>query len=367
MNPSHSQFMLRAIELARRGEGRVEPNPLVGCVVVRDGEVVGEGWHQKFGGDHAEVEALKAAGENARGADLYVTLEPCCHEGKTPPCTKAVIAAGVRRVIIGCQDPNPTVSGGGMAELEAAGMEVRLDDPEGQASRLIAPFEKLMRHRQPWVIAKWAMTLDGKLATHTGDSQWISGEASRQVVHQLRGRVDAILVGRGTAELDNPLLTARPAGPRTATRIVLDSSAWLSLESRLVQSVEEAPLLVVVTSTAPRDRMVRLQDAGCEVLVLPEVRPAQRLAALFDELGQRQMTNLLVEGGNQVFGQLFDQGAVDEVHAFIAPKIVGGDEAPSAVGGTGIEQMAAALQLANVTVETLEGDIHCHGFVQRAK
>ena len=221
-----SRMMLRALELARRGEGIVEPNPMVGCVVVQGEEIVGEGWHQRFGGPHAEIEALRAAGAKATGATLYVTLEPCCHHGQTPPCSDAVIQAGIGRVVAAMRDPFPKVAGGGIQQLMSAGIDVEVGLHEQEARELNAPYLKLLATGRPWVIAKWAMTLDGKLATKTGDSKWISGEASRRVVHELRGRVDAIVVGRRTAALDDPLLTARlekGSPPRIATRIVLDS------------------------------------------------------------------------------------------------------------------------------------------------
>src|SRR5262249_49286375 len=231
---SDSEWMRRALELAERGRGYVEPNPLVGAVIVRDDRPVGEGWHQRFGEAHAEVNALAAAGEAARGATLYVTLEPCCHHGKTPPCTDAIIAAGIARVICAQRDPFPKVSGGGIAAPEAAGIAVEVGAMTDAAQRLNAPYLKLLHTGKPWVIAKWAISLDGKIATANGDSKWISGEASRAIVHQLRGRMDAIIVGHRTAELDDPLLTARPAGARTATRIVVDSRATLSPNSQLV-------------------------------------------------------------------------------------------------------------------------------------
>jgi diaminohydroxyphosphoribosylaminopyrimidine deaminase/5-amino-6-(5-phosphoribosylamino)uracil reductase len=210
-----SQMMSRAVELARRGEGFVEPNPMVGCVIVKDGEVVGEGWHQQFGGPHAEVHALQAAGERAKGATIYVTLEPCCHQGKTPPCTEAIIAAGIQRVVTALRDPFPKVAGGGLKRLVAAGIDVELGLGETEVQQLNAPYLKLVMAGRPWIIAKWAMTLDGKIATRSGYTKWISGEASRQVAHQLRGRVDAIMVGRQTAQLDDPMpLLAHPAVPR---------------------------------------------------------------------------------------------------------------------------------------------------------
>jgi diaminohydroxyphosphoribosylaminopyrimidine deaminase/5-amino-6-(5-phosphoribosylamino)uracil reductase len=272
-----STFMLRALDLARRGQGYVEPNPLVGCVIVREGKIVGEGWHQRFGGPHAEIEALTAAGERARGATMYVTLEPCCHQGKTPPCTDALIPAGLARVVVAMRDPFPKVAGGGLKQLAAAGIEVLCGLGEAQAHDLCAPYLKLIQTGKPWVMAKWAMTLDGKIATRSGYSQWISREASRQIVHQLRGRVDAILVGRRTAQLDDPLLTARlatgtapnPAGggpARVATRIVVDSAARLASFSQLVRTARQYPTLIATGPEADQRDLRRLTDAGCEVL-----------------------------------------------------------------------------------------------------
>jgi len=360
------RYMSRALELAEQGRGAVEPNPMVGCVIVRDGKVIGEGFHQRFGGPHSEIEALQNTGEraSARGATVYVTLEPCCHQGKTGPCTAALIDAGVTRVVVGCEDPNPQVAGQGIAALRAAGIDVQVGVLEDKAVQLIAPFAKLQTTGRPWVIAKWAMTLDGKIATHTGSSQWISGEASRAVVHSLRGQVDAILVGRGTAAADDPLLTSRPPGPRTATRIVLDSTAKLSAESKLLQSAREVPLLVATTSAASDENRQRLESSGAEVLVLDGETHTEQIATLLDELGRRQMTNVLVEGGSQVLGTLFDSHAIDEVHAFIAPKLIGGAAAPSPIAGAGIMNMVEALPLERVRTENLGDDVYIHGFVR---
>ncbi|WP_152097578.1 bifunctional diaminohydroxyphosphoribosylaminopyrimidine deaminase/5-amino-6-(5-phosphoribosylamino)uracil reductase RibD [Lacipirellula parvula] len=363
-----SRYMQRAIELAYRGEGFVEPNPMVGCVLVRNDAVVGEGWHQRFGGPHAEIEALRMAGEAARGATAYVTLEPCAHTGKTPPCTEALISAGVARVVIGHRDPNPVVDGRGIERLRAAGIDVELLDGIAEARELLAPFAKLMTVGQPWVIAKWAMTLDGKIAAHTGDSQWISSEASRAIVHQLRGRVDAVVVGRGTAEQDDPLLTPRPAGPRVPTRIVLDSQAVLSLESQLVRTAVEAPVLVAAAANAPDSRCHALREAGVEVWQAPAaaVAPSERWISLLDELGRRRMTNILVEGGGHVLGALLDTDAIDEVHAFIAPRLIGG-AGPSPICGAGRAVMVDALRLASPRVETIGEDVYVSGRVLRSR
>ncbi len=359
--------MRRALELARRGTGFVEPNPAVGAVVVADdGRVVGEGWHERFGGPHAEVMAIAAAGEAARGATLFVTLEPCCHFGKTPPCSRAVIAAGIRRVVVATADPAAHVNGGGIAELRAAGIEVEVGLMADDARRLIAPFAKLMATGLPWVHAKWAMTLDGKIASKTGSSRWITNDASRAVVHQLRGRMDAILVGVGTVLADDPLLTARPPGPRTPMRIVLDSTARTPLESQLVRTAREVTTTVVVTRHAPEDRCAALRAAGVEVLVAFEDSTGHPdLVAVLYALGHQRLTNILVEGGGQILGQCFDLGLIDEVHAFIAPKLIGGAAAQSPLAGQGLADMSDAMRLDPTTFEILDGDIYLHGWTSR--
>lgn len=317
--------MRRALELARRGAGRVEPNPLVGAVIASaTGEVVGEGWHQVFGGPHAEIVALAAAGRTARGATLAVTLEPCCHHGKTPPCTSAIIAAGIARVVVAAGDPFPQVAGGGIAALRAAGVAVEQGLFESEAVRLTAPFRTLVTRGRPWVIAKWAASLDGRLAAAPGGDRWISSPESLILVHELRGRVDGVLVGIGTALADDPLLTARPEGARRALRIVVDSGARLPLESRLVRSAREWPVLVAVGPAAPTERLAALRAAGCEIWQGPEADSGERLESLLQELGRRRLTNLLVEGGAAVLGSLFARGLVDEIHAFTAAKILGG-------------------------------------------
>jgi diaminohydroxyphosphoribosylaminopyrimidine deaminase/5-amino-6-(5-phosphoribosylamino)uracil reductase len=337
---------------------------MVGCVIVRDGQVVGEGWHRRFGGPHAEVEALNDAGQAARGATMLVTLEPCCHHGKTPPCVDAVVNSGITRVIVAQRDPFPKVDGGGIRILQKAGIEVEVGVCAEQARALNAPYLKLVETGMPWVIAKWAMTLDGKIATRTGDSRWISNEASRSVVHQIRSRVDAIIVGSGTARADDPRLTARPSGPRVATRIVVDSTASLSLDSELVKTAEAAPVLVVATSCAPPENVRRLTESGCEVLICDGSTPVARLHQLLAELGQRRMTNLLVEGGATLLGTFRDADAIDEAHVFIAPKIVGGANALSPIGGAGLEVIADAKPLAGWTITELDGDIYARGRVR---
>jgi diaminohydroxyphosphoribosylaminopyrimidine deaminase/5-amino-6-(5-phosphoribosylamino)uracil reductase len=356
------QFMTRALELAERGRGHVEPNPLVGAVVVRDGAVVGEGWHQRYGEAHAEVHALAAAGDAAREATLYVTLEPCCHHGKTPPCTAAILRAGIRQVVAAMADPFPAVAGQGIAQLRAAGVQVECGLGEAPARRLNAPYLKLLTTGRPYVHAKWAMTLDGKICTRTGDSKWISGEGSRRRVHELRGRMDAIVVGIGTAFADNPSLTARPPGPRTPARIVLDSHARLPLTSVLATTARTTPLLVATVAGVEGRRVAELQGRGCEVLALPAESGRPTVSALLNELGRRRMTNILVEGGAAVLGSFLDAAAIDEVHVFIAPRLAGGAEAKTPIGGRGVDRIAETLHLAECHVEQVDGDVFLHGW-----
>jgi diaminohydroxyphosphoribosylaminopyrimidine deaminase/5-amino-6-(5-phosphoribosylamino)uracil reductase len=357
-----ASHMARALELAERGRGWVEPNPLVGCVVVSaSGEVVGEGDHTRFGAAHAEVEALALAGARAQGGTVFVTLEPCCHFGKTPPCTQALIAAKVAQVFVATRDPFPLVSGSGIDELRRAGIRVSVGLLESAAQQLNAPFFKLVQFKLPWMIAKWAMTLDGKLAAHTGDSRWISGEPARNVVHALRGRVDGVLIGWGTARADDPLLTARHGLKRVATRIVLDSNAQLSSDSQLARTAKQVPVLVVVGPTASAADCQRLERCGCEVLNLTQSDRNVRLQALLSELGQRQLTNILVEGGGQVLGALFDLCAIDEVHAFIAPKLIGGS-GPAPLAGMGLPLMSHAARV-DAEISQLGDDVYVRGAV----
>lgn len=360
-NDFDRQNMSRALVLAARGVGSVEPNPMVGCVIVRGDKIIGEGWHRRFGGPHAEVEALRSATEAVTGATMYVTLEPCCHQGKTPPCTQAIVDAGIRRVFVAARDPFPRVNGGGIRQLREAGVEVEVGLLADQAEQLNSPYLKLVRQGRPWIIAKWAMTWDGKTATRTGSSQWISGQASRRIVHELRGRMDAIIVGRGTAAADDPLLTARPPGRRVATRIVVDSSASLSLDSQLVRTVKDAPVILAAGPQADNEACQRLRRAGVEVWQSPEPDPTVRLTLLLDELGRRQFTNALIEAGGTLMGAMFDARLIDEIHVFLAPKLVGGSEAHRPIGGLGLEDMTQAIPIVAPEMEVIDGDIHLHG------
>lgn len=359
--------MQHALAQAEQGLGFVEPNPAVGAVIVdEDLNLLGAGFHQRFGGPHAEVNAIAATGAKARGATLYVTLEPCAHHGKTPPCADAVINAGLKRVVIAMRDPAPHTAGQGIAKLRQAGIDVEIGLLEVEAARLTAPFVTLMTQRRPYVHAKWAMTLDGRLASRTGHSQWISNEASRERAHKLRGRMDGILVGVGTVLADDPQLTARPSGPRIATRIVLDSRGRTPLDCRLTRETSTFPTLIATTSACSSEWRQAMTDRGVEVLPLPASPGAGRvdLAALLAELGRRQMTNLLVEGGGEVQGAFFDAGLVDEVHVFIAPKVVGGRDAVGPVGGRGLAQIPERCTV--VRQELLDGDVYVQGLLHTA-
>jgi diaminohydroxyphosphoribosylaminopyrimidine deaminase/5-amino-6-(5-phosphoribosylamino)uracil reductase len=365
--------MRRALEVAAHGIGSVEPNPPVGAVLVDDQlNLVAEGYHKQFGGRHAEVDAIDRAGSRAAGATLFVTLEPCCHHGKTGPCTEAILRAGIRKVVVATPDPYSEVDGRGIAWLRSQGVEVEVGMLADEAHHLAAPFFKRVTTGLPWVHAKWALSLDGKIATRSGDSRWISNEASRAVVHRLRGRMDAIIVGAQTAAIDDPLLTARPAGPRVATRIVVDARAQLSIESQLVRTARDVPLLVAASASAATENVRRLEERGAEVVTFagavedrnPDDKGRARrvdLNGLLTELGRREFTNVLVEGGSRLVGSFFDARMVDEVHVFVAPKIVGGGTAPSAVGGQGIASMDQALTLDRIAIENLDGDLYING------
>ncbi|MBX3443012.1 MAG: bifunctional diaminohydroxyphosphoribosylaminopyrimidine deaminase/5-amino-6-(5-phosphoribosylamino)uracil reductase RibD [Planctomyces sp.] len=354
--------MRHALAAAALGQGRVEPNPMVGAVVLdADGNLVGEGFHERFGGPHAEIVALRQAGPNARGGTLFVTLEPCAHFGKTPPCAPEVVRAGVRRVYVAVADPFPVVAGRGFEILREAGIEVHLGLLEPEGRRLLAPYLKLTTAGIPWVHAKWAMTIDGRIATASGDSQWISSTRSRAIVHELRGRVDAVVVGISTALHDDPLLTARPSGPRTATRIVFDRTARLPVECQLVKSAQAFPLIVATGSEAPSERVSALESAGVEVLRCGDGRSgAGMVRSVLEELGARRMTNVLVEGGGQLLGSFFDAGQVDEAHVFLGPRVIGSAAAPGPVSGRGRDRLAEAATFRLDGVEWLDDDVYLH-------
>ncbi len=363
MDQRVSSHMDRALELARSVLGTTSPNPAVGCVIVKEGVVVAEGATQPPGGPHAEKVALARAGPGARGATIYVTLEPCRHFGRTPPCTDAIIAAGVAEVHMSVLDPNPLVGGGGKRRLEEAGVKTLLGEGEGEARRLNEAFFKWITTKRPFVYAKFAMSLDGKIATVTGDSRWIPGGQARAHAHGLRAVMDSIMAGVGTVVRDDPRLTARDGErvrPRQPLRVVVDSRARTPPMSRLLG--EPGRALVAVTDAAPPAARRALERAGAEVVVLPARDGRVDLDAVLVELGRRDVINVLVEGGGEVLGSLFAAGLADRVMAYVAPVIIGGRAAPTPVGGLGVERMAQALRLRDVSVERLGDDFLVSGY-----
>jgi diaminohydroxyphosphoribosylaminopyrimidine deaminase/5-amino-6-(5-phosphoribosylamino)uracil reductase len=344
--------LTRAIELAGRGVGAVKPNPVVGAVIARDGEVLGEGWHERFGAAHAEVNAIEACGlADLSGATLYVSLEPCCHEGKTPPCTEAIVQAGIGRVVVGSDDPTEKAAGRGLGILRDEGVEVVVADGElaTRARLLNQAFRKHARTGRPWVLFKSAMTLDGKVATRAGDSQWISGEASRALAHRWRASVDAVVVGIGTALADDPQLTARPDGAPTCPsdqprRVVFDSIARLPSDSRLLAAAAEIPLTVVVSRAAARADTDALEAAGVQVLVATGENEPARERTPQDQLGQLGVASLLLEGGPHLAGAFLDAGEIDEIRLFLAPLLFGGRTARDPLEGEGVESIADAVR-----------------------
>ena len=354
-------WLARAIEVAEHGRGRVSPNPLVGAVVVRDGEVLGEGYHAEFGGFHAEREALAAcAGRDTAGATMYVSLEPCCHHGKTPPCTEAIVEAGIARVVVASDDPSEKASGRGLGILRDEGIEVTMagGDLAARARRLNQPFRKHARTGRPWVLFKSAMTLDGKVATRTGDSKWISGEDSRRRAHRWRAECDAVAVGIGTALADDPQLTARVEGVhRQPRRVVFDSEGRLPLDSQLVRATADVPLTVVVSRAASRHATDALELVGADVIVAVGENEPARIRSALDQLGAKGVTSVLLEGGPHLAGAFFDAGEVDDIRLFLAPVVLGGSSARDPLEGEGAERIADATRALSLDVEPIGGDL----------
>lgn len=371
---SHLEFMRQAIARARCVEGRTSPRPPVGAVLVRDNRVIGSGATSPPYGPHAEIHALQEAGATAAvGADLYTTLEPCCITVHTPPCTAAIIAAGVRRVIIGSLDPNPGVSGRGVAQLQAAGIEVIAGVASQETADLVRPFATYITQGRPYVTAKWAMTLDGKLASRTGDAYWISGPVARVRVHQLRDRVDAIMIGAGTARMDNPRLTVRlteeqreyQRTPRPdPLRLVLASRGELATHLQLLQKSLAPRTCVIVSETCTPEQRNRLQERGVQVIEVPADRGGRvDLVAALHLVAARGIMHLLLEGGSSLLGSAFEHGLIDRVAAFVAPRLIGGRGAPSPIGGSGLARMQQACHLEQVSYQMFAEDLLIEGNV----
>ena len=363
---SDGRFMARALELARRGLGRTAPNPPVGCVIVRNGEVVGEGFHERAGAPHAEVNALRAAGERARGATVYVTLEPCSHTGRTPPCTDALVAAGVRRVVYAVPDSGDQ-SGGGAARLEEAGIVTAAGVMAAEAEELLAPFRLAREHGRPLVLYKTAMTLDGKIATRSGQSRWITGEASRALVQRWRDEYDAVAVGVNTVLLDDPLLTARVEGGRTPVKVVFDSVARTAPTARLFEPDAlgtEARVIIFCGPDAPAERVAALGERGAEVITLSGSRGRPAIREALAALAERDVHSVLLEGGGTLAWSFLEDCLIDRVAWFIAPKLIGGT-GRSPLAGLGVETMDGAFGLEDVESRRVEDDLLITGTIRR--
>lgn len=356
------KWMKQVLRLAARGKGRTSPNPMVGAIVVKEGRAIGKGYHARAGEAHAERVALEKAGVDARGSSLYLNLEPCTHYGKTPPCAPFVIESGVREVVIGMEDPNPLVKGRGIEALRKAGIEVRLGILETESKKLNEAFCKYILNKKPFVILKAAATLDGKIATRSGDSQWISHETSRDLVHKLREEVDGVVVGIGTVIKDDPLLTARSRRGRDPYRIVLDSKLRIP-ENAQVIGASPSRTIVVTTEVAPRDKVERLEKRGVQVLILEAVQGRVDLKTCLSKLGEMGMMSLLVEGGSGVNGSFLDQGIVDKFMLFLSPRFVGDPEALGIFSGRGVENLKEATHLKEVKVRRVDIDILVEGYV----
>lgn len=365
-SPDDELFMRRAFSLAEKGRGRTSPNPVVGAVVVRGGYLVSDGYHARAGEPHAEVMSLENAAGATNGADLYVTLEPCCHQGRTPPCTDRIIQAGIRRVVIPIFDPNPLVSGRGVQILRAAGIIVEAGLLSEEAVRLNEAFTKFIKRRIPFVVLKAAVSLDGKIATRTGNARWISGERSREHVHVLRDQVDAVLVGIGTVRHDNPALTTRlPVHGRDPIRVIVDGFGPLPLDAQVFQAGAAPRTWIAVTAGAPHERVETLQHRELTVLEVSGSHGRVRLEHLLKLLGERDVTSVMIEGGEGIFTSAIEEGIVDKFLLFVAPLLVGGKTAPSLLGGAGVEEIGQALRLGRVRIEQLGEDLLIEGYHSR--
>lgn len=356
-------FMQQALELAAAGSGKVSPNPMVGAVLVKNDQVVGRGYHQALGRAHAEVEAIADAGPLAAGATLYVTLEPCNHTGRTPPCTQAILAARIARVVVAATDPNPDVQGGGIEFLKKSGLTVDAGIMAAEANRLNEAFVKHVQTKCPFVIAKWAATLDGRIATANGDARWVTGSQAREYVHRLRDRLDAIMVGVGTVQQDDPRLNTRLAdgSGRDPVRVILDTRLTTLPTARLFQLDSPAQTLIICTPDAPARARRTLEEKGATVMTVPALDGHVDLRAAMQKLGAQNITSVLLEGGSRVHAAAWKAGVVDKVMAFYAPKLTGGDDGYPIFRGPGVERMNDCAQLENLQVRCLGEDVLIEG------
>lgn len=360
------RFMWRALELARRGQPYVAPNPMVGAVIAKDGQIVGEGFHEEFGSAHAEVNALKMAGDKARGATMYVTLEPCCNDydgKKTPPCVPQIVAAGLARVVVAAKDPHLQVGGMGVSALAAAGMDVSVGECAEEVLELNAAYFLHVQRGRPLVTAKWAMTFDGKIATRTGDARWISSEASRKEVHFDRGCTGALIVGTGTVQRDDPMLTARGDVGRQPLRVVIDRDLRIGLDRKLVKTAGDSPVFIYCAEDAPEEKQRQLEAAGVYLIMLPRHDNALRWHEILHDLGDRGVISAIIEGGGGLFATAFQERAIDRVKIFLAPKIFGGEQATTPVEGPGVPDVERAISFDHVKTRTVGADVVIEGSV----
>ena len=367
-NDSKERFMRAAIELAKKGEGWTNPNPLVGAVIVKENQIIGQGWHHKYGDLHAERDALRDCrerGNDPSGAQIFVTLEPCCHTGKQPPCVEAIVEAGIKKVVVGSRDPNPLVSGKGAAFLRERGVEVEEDFLRSECDALNFIFFHYITSKTPYVALKYAMTADGKIATAAGKSKWISCQESRDFVHQLRNKYSCIMAGIGTVLADDPLLTCRIPGGRNPTRVICDSSLRLPLDSKLVQSAADVPTIVACADSAGIDKEKALAQKDVQVIRCGTKRVD--LSLLMQKLGTQNLDSVLVEGGGALNFSLLKAGLVQRVYSFVAPKIFGGAAAPSPVAGSGVLEVADAFSLEQTDARKIGSDVLIEYEVKQAQ
>ncbi|MGM0395851.1 MAG: bifunctional diaminohydroxyphosphoribosylaminopyrimidine deaminase/5-amino-6-(5-phosphoribosylamino)uracil reductase RibD [Bacillota bacterium] len=359
-----NKYMEYALELAERGSGFTNPNPLVGAVIVKDERIIGEGYHKHYGGPHAEVNAFQNAKENVEGATMYVTLEPCSHYGKTPPCVDAIIKRGIKKVVIGMVDPNPLVSGRGVKTLKDSGIEVETGLLEDRCRVQNEVFTKYITTKIPFCIFKSAMTLDGKIATYTGDSRWVSGEESREYVHRIRQRVSGILVGLGTVLADDPMLTTRLEGMETKDplRIIVDTKAKIPIDSNIVRTAGEVRTLIVTTELAPKEKLEKLTAEGLEIMKSPIKEGRVDIPFAIKRLGGMGIDSILVEGGGTIGYSFLEDGLLDKVMFFIAPKLIGGEESKTPLGGKGISLMKDAINIERMDTRIIGKDILVSGY-----
>ncbi len=360
------KYMKRALELAKKGAGYTNPNPLVGAVIVKNGRIIGEGYHKIYGSHHAEINAFISATEDVSGAEMYVTLEPCSHYGKTPPCAKAIVEKGIKKVVVALEDPNPEVAGRGIKILRDNGIEVVTGVLEEESRRLNEIFLKYITTKLPFCILKTAMTLDGKIAARTGDSKWITNEESRKYVHKLRHRVSSIMVGVGTVIQDDPLLNTRleDGNGSDPIRIIVDTSGKTPLDARVLNNKSDAKTIIAVTEHAPKEKLIEFENRGAEIIITPLKENKVDLKFLMKELGERKIDSVLLEGGSELNYSAMEAGIIDKVNAFIAPKFIGGREAKTPVGGFGRSLMKDALLLKNIEIHRFGDDVMLEGYIR---